>query len=473
MHDNVLVSRKEPFITKVMNGFSNGSNNLILLCIAKTIRTMGFGAISIVLALFLLERGFSSAEVGMLLSATLLEDAVLTTLAASVANRIGVRNVLFIACAVIVFGGIVLATADAKWLLMLAVVCGIVSPAGYEGGPFAPLEQAIISNSTKTQKLTAAYSWYNMVGFAGAALGALLAGVCVAAMKFAPAVVAYQSIFLSYSVGGLVLASIYARVYLKPQASGAKELDVSTAGQAQVAEQKTQADEHDRTRKKDLVESAATETSSRKRIWQLAGLQSIDAFGGGFIVQSLLTLWFYQRYHVDATFIGPVYFWCNIIAALSFVFAPMVVRRVGLLNTMVFTHLPCSLALCVMPFLPTASLAAGLLLLRSGFSSMDIPVRQAYTMLIVPEKDRPFAAGLTTSSRAIAQGIAPTLTGALMQSVMSGAPLVIAGALKSFYDLSLYFCFKNVPVQTEEITEGPDSSIDAEKTAIKAVTSGR
>jgi len=195
-----------------------------------------------------------------------------------------------------------------------------------------------------------------------------------------------------------------------------------------------------------------TPKASRKFIWQLAGLQCVDAFGGGFIVQSLLTLWFYQRYHVDATFLGPVYFCCNVIAALSFLFAPMIVRRVGLLNTMVFTHLPTSLALCVMPFLPTAWLAAGLLLLRAAFSSMDIPVRQAYTMLIVAEKDRPFAAGLTTSTRAIAQGIAPSLTGFLLQNVMSGLPLILAGTFKSIYDISLYFCFKKVPVHADHAT---------------------
>ncbi|MBX3153059.1 MFS transporter [Candidatus Obscuribacterales bacterium] len=453
-------------LSRAMVSFSNGSCNLLLLCIAKTIRTMGFGAISIVLALFLLNRGFSSTEVGLLLSATLLEDALITTLAASVANRIGVRKVLFIACAVIVCGGIVLATAEEKWILILAVTCGIVSPAGYEGGPFAPLEQTIISNSTKTQKLTAAYSWYNMVGFAGAALGALLAGICVAAMKFAPPVVAYQTIFYSYSIGGLVLGLIYALVNLKPDKAPlqAEEENIQqTAGQTQVEEQRR---------------SVSSKISSRKRIWQLAGLQSVDAFGGGFVVQSLLTLWFYQRYHVDATFIGPVYFWCNIIAALSFVFAPLVVRRVGLLNTMVFTHLPCSLALCLMPFLPSAAWAAGLLLLRSGFSSMDIPVRQAYTMLIVPEKDRAFAAGLTTSSRAIAQGIAPTITGALMQNVMSGAPLIVAGALKSIYDVSLYFCFKHVPIhsehaESERANRESNSSAGPRETGDKAVKIGR
>ncbi|MBX3073702.1 hypothetical protein KF913_07240, partial [Candidatus Obscuribacterales bacterium] len=142
------------------------------------------------------------------------------------------------------------------------------------------------------------------------------------------------------------------------------------------------------------------------------------------------------------------------------------------------THLPCSLALCLMPFLPSAAWAAGLLLLRSGFSSMDIPVRQAYTMLIVPEKDRAFAAGLTTSSRAIAQGIAPTITGALMQNVMSGAPLIVAGALKSIYDVSLYFCFKHVPMhsehaESERANRESNSSAGPRETGDKAVKIGR
>jgi len=413
-----------------LNQVDSDSRDVILICLAKTIRTVGFGAISVILALYLLKRGFTNAEVGMLLSATLLEDAILTTLAAAIASKVGVRAVLLVSCAVIVVGGALIANADTKWLLALAVVTGIVSPAGYEGGPFAALEQTIISQATASKKLTSALSWYNMVGFGGAALGALLAAGIVGAMHSAPTIHAYQMIFLLYSFGGMILAAIYGIIKIKPFETKPRAID-ERSWRTKLFPKRT---------------SGASD-KSRKYIWQLAGLQSLDAFGGGFIVQSMLTLWFYERYQVDATFLGPVYFWCNVIAALSFAFAPLVVRRLGLLNTMVFTHLPCSLTLCLLPFLPSAPWAAGLLLLRSGFSSMDIPVRQAYTMLIVAEEDRPFAAGLTTSSRAIAQGIAPTLTGLLMQNVMTGIPLILAGALKSVYDISLYLCFKNVPVR--------------------------
>ncbi len=460
MPDRSTTESNDTALGITLQKWTDGSNNLLILCIAKTIRTMGFGAISIILALFLLERGFSTPEVGMLLTATLLEDALVTTLAAAVANKIGVRTILYIACALIVFGGIVLAAAEVKLVLMLAVVCGIVSPAGYEGGPFAPMEQTVISQSTTSDKLTRAFSWYNMVGFGGAAVGALLAGLCVAAMNAAPPIQAYQVIFLSYSVGGIILALLYSIVKLSPSAIAESETKtappVSTSGANATAGVTTAA-----TRSEDgghSINSDATSdkppapSASRKFIFQLAGLQCVDAFGGGFIVQSLLTLWFYQRFQVDATFLGPVYFFCNVIAALSFFFAPMIVKKVGLLNTMVFTHLPTSLALCVMPFLPTAWLAAGLLLLRAAFSSMDIPVRQAYTMLIVAEKDRPFAAGFTTSARAIAQGIAPSLTGFLLQNVMSGLPLILAGTFKSIYDISLYFCFKKVPVHQDHAT---------------------
>lgn len=421
---------------------------------------MGFGAISIILALFLLARGFTTAEIGILLTATLLEDALVTTLAATIANKIGVRTILYIACAAIVFGGIVLAFAELKLVLILAVVCGIVSPAGFEGGPFFPMEQTVISQSTTSEHLTRAYSWYNMVGFGGAAVGALLAGLCVAAMKAAPPMQAYQTLWIAYSIGGVVLALLYGLVKLPPAGSETPVTAVapsnSDAHKNAVSDPSAEESlEHSKphTATSDAVsEQPAAPSASRKFIFQLAGLQCVDAFGGGFIVQSLLTLWFYQRFHVDATFLGPVYFCCNVIAALSFLFAPMIVKKVGLLNTMVFTHLPTSLALCLMPFLPTAWLAAGLLLLRAGFSSMDIPVRQAYTMLIVAEKDRPFAAGLTSSTRAIAQGIAPSLTGFLLQNVMPGVPLILAGTFKSIYDISLYFCFKSVPVHQDHAT---------------------
>jgi MFS family permease len=432
--------------------------NLPLVCIAKAMRTVGFGAVSVVLALYLIEKGFSGAQVGALFSLTLLEDALLTTLASVFANRLGMRVVLLLSAALILVGGFALAFAQAPWLIALAVVFGIVSPAGYEGGPFAPIEQAIISQSVKKEKLTSAYSWYNLVGFGGAALGALLAGGMVALMKGQPAVEAYQAIFILNAVSSFILAILYLSLDIaEPSraASSARSVsnEIETAPRPASAFAAIQA--FFQNAKQSWRDVLVGRTQTQKYVRQLAGLQAIDAFGGGFIVQSLLTCWFYQRYHVDATFIGPVYFGCNVIAALSFVVAPYVVKRIGLLNAMVFTHLPCSLALCVMPFLPTAGLAAGLLLLRSAFSSMDIPARQAYTMLIVPEEERPAAAGVTTSARAVAQGIAPALTGVLMGNAVTGIPLVLAGAFKSVYDVSLYFAFKSVPFHNEPLDRAP------------------
>lgn len=410
--------------------------NLALVCLAKTIRTVGFGAISVVLALFLLQRGFSTIEVGALFSLTLLEDAFVTSFASIVANRVGMRNVLFLSSAIILVGGCTLAFAEAKWLIAAAVVCGIVSPAGYEGGPFAAIEQSVVSQSVRTDRLTRAFSWYNVSGFAGAALGALVAGFCVFMMSGFPPVQAYQIIFLLYAFSGIFLAAIYASIHIAPTAPQIRNRVI----------QKVVASTSENAFKKN-------DTGSNKYILKLACLQSIDAFGGGFVVQALLTCWFYQRYHVDATFLGPVFFGCNVIAALSFFAAPWVVKRIGLLNAMVFTHLPCSLGLCLLPFLPTAGAAATLLLLRSAFSSMDIPARQAYTMLIVSETDRPKAAGITTSARAIAQSLAPCLTGFLATNAVTGLPLILAGAFKSIYDISLYYCFKKVPMFEDRRTE--------------------
>lgn len=418
--------------------------NLPLVCIAKALRTVGFGAVSVVFALYLIERGFNTTEVGALFSLTLLEDALLTTVVSVFANRLGMRAVLLLSSLLILIGGFALAFAQAPWVIALAVVFGIVSPAGYEGGPFAPIEQAIISQSVRVERLTAAYSWYNLVGFGGAALGALLAGGLVALMKGQPAVQAYQAIFILNALSSFILATIY--IFLDTSVLSGDQrrrpTNFMVGGLLKNAKQSW---------RDVLFGHSQTQTYVR----QLAGLQAIDAFGGGFVVQSLLTCWFYQRYHVDATFIGPVFFGCNIIAALSFIVAPYVVRRIGLLNAMVFTHLPCSLALCLMPFLPTAGWAASLLLLRSVFSSMDIPARQAYTMLIVPADERPAAAGVTTSARAVAQGVAPALTGFLMNNAVTGLPLVLAGVFKSVYDVSLYFAFKSVPFHNEALDRVP------------------
>ncbi len=408
---------------------------------------MGFGLASVVLALYLIERGFTKPEVGMLLSATLIQDAILTTSVSALASRFSSRQLLFLSSSVMLIGALVLAFANDKWVLAIAVICGIISPAGFEGGPFAALEQSIVAKTQQASSLTKALSIYNMLGFGGAAMGALLAGLLLSgALKPASPLHAYQSILLAYAFCAPLLAVLYG--LLKTAVGKTSENDSATQkkqGPEPIGEQDLNGQHQD--------------APKLNRLWQFAALQSLDAFGGGFIVQSMLTLWFYQQYQLDAIFLGSIFFWCNIIAAFSFLLAPWITKRIGLLQTMVFTHLPCSLTLCLLPFLPSKEWAAGLLIARSFFSSMDIPVRQAYSMLIVAEKDRAFAAGLTSSSRAIAQSLSPSISGFLMQHFFLASPLICAGIAKSAYDLLLYFAFKNVPLDgsTDSVEHKPSA----------------
>jgi MFS family permease len=401
----------------------------IIVSLTKALRTTGFGALSVVLALYLREQQFSELAIGAILSATLIEDALFTVGSALLVQKFGMRAVLIGASALIAVCGCILICNCPQWLIVTALVFGIVSPSGFEGGPFAAIEQSIIASNTRCQRLTRAYSDYNLWGFAGAAGGALLAGLIVS--NGSHPVDSYHFIFACYAASGLILAWLYSILPLAAQ----KSLSPENA------------------RHKLILQSVSAgvktgRSKSLNYIHWLAGLQCIDAFGGGFVTQSILSYWFVMRFHTDAAYLGYLFCATNVLAAVSFWAAPFVAKRFGLLSTMVFTHLPCSMALCLMPFLPTAGLAAALLLFRSIFSSMDIPARQAYTMLLVAPDDRPYAAALTTSARALAQAFAPIFSGWSLANVVCALPFVYAGALKSIYDISMFARFSRVPLNS-------------------------
>lgn len=409
---------------------SHSDRELLLVCLAKGLRTFGFGSVSVILALFLAKHNFSSLEVGAIFSATLIEDAIFTTTVSLFANQLGMRKVLLWSSLLMIASGVCLCLATQPWLIALAAVCGIFSPAGFEGGPFAAVEQTIIARDVSSERLTSAFSWYNLTGFAGAALGSLLAGICFANFQAFNHEAAYQIIFMLYIVSGVAMASLYAMLpknLLQHRVNASQPVNT------------------DKPAHKAKVDFAAVLV--KKNAGTLVLLQGLDAFGGGFVVQSLIAYWFYMRYHVGADFTGVIFCIANILAAGSFLAAPLIANKIGLLKTMVFTHLPCSIALCFVPLMPTAQLAAALLLSRSFFSSMDIPARQAYTMLLVHPDDRPAVAGLTTASRAIAQGLSPLLSGWVTTSAISGAPFVIAGVCKTIYDVCLYATFRKIPLE--------------------------
>jgi MFS family permease len=395
------------------------------------------------LGMFLKDRGFSLPEIAFLISATLVEDAVLSTAISYYANKLGYKNILLVSSVMVIASGLVLSLAIDKVVLVSAVVLGIISPAGFEGGPFASIEHSLITHSAGSSAdqsdLTGHFSSYNIAGFGGAALGSLFCGIIIALFP-GHLNQSFPIVFFSYAVCGLAMTIIYSFVKVPTIPNVSQQINANKNVAVNVRASKAQSQLHSYSQPKT---KSQPEVQRKKRIWTFAGLQSLDALGGGFVVQTLISLWFYQRYQAGPEFTGPIFFWCNIFAAVSFFLAPSVARRWGLLPTMVFTHLPCSLALCAMPFCPTALVAGALLLSRSLFSSIDIPVRQAYTMLIVREEERVFTAAAVNAMRAGGQALSPLLMGLMSLNIVTGLPFILAGLCKSVYDVSLFQLFKN------------------------------
>jgi MFS family permease len=429
-------------------------SSLTLLCAAKAVRTFVLSGVAVILACFLMERGFDAAMAGVILSATMIEDAVVTTLVAAWTPRLGAFRVLSYACMVIAVCGGLLAFCQDQWIIVLAVVFGILSPQGYEGGPFAAIEQTIIARGRGGEGMAHALSYYNLAGFAGAALGALATGLATTWLH-AHNFNSYQAVYFCYGLSGFILLAIY-KVFDSKSAAGAVHtlggLSVNRDSEPLYRAHRLRVGEvrpHQRARFVHSEPGATRKIIVDAKIWRFSFLQGLDAFGGGFVAQTLISYWFYTRYHVGAETLGAIFFWANVFAAVSFFAAPVFVRRFGLLNTMVFTHLPCSLALCLIPLMPSFALSAAILLLRSFFSSMDIPVRQAYTMLLVPESERPTAAAVTNAFRSVTPGLAPVISGVLFSNPLLGLPFICGGICKSVYDLGLLFSFRTVPLHDE------------------------
>jgi MFS family permease len=389
----------------------------------RALRTFSFGYLSLALALYLSARGFSAAAIGGVLTATLVEDAVFTALVAGLANRLGRRRLLTACSLLISFAGVLLAAGDQPWVLVVGAVLGTLSPSGQEAGPFSPVEQALLPATVSHEARTRAFAWYNVAGYVPAALGSLAAAgwLKAAAAMGMEELAAFRALLWFYTACGVALALVYQRL------SPAVEINAPPPPAARMGLHR-----------------------SRRIVFELAGLQALDSLAGGFIVQSLLVYWFHLRFGVGAGTLGPLFFGTNLLSAVSFLVAARVAARVGLLNTMVFSHLPSNVLLCLVPLAPSFPLAAALLLARHLLSQMDVPTRQAYTMALVAPDERPAAAGFTTSARGLAQAVAPVITGVALQRAASGLPFFLAGGLKIAYDLALYFRFRNVKLPDRE-----------------------
>ena len=387
-----------------------------LLLAARGLRALGDGLVSLLLPVYLLDLGHGPFETGMIATATLAGSALLTLVVGFHAHRASGRSLLIAAALLMMLTGIAFATFEGFWPLLIVAFVGTLNPSAGDVSVFLPLEQAQLARLASDRGRTSLFARYSFVGSIMAAVGALGAALPEAAAELTGGELrpALQAAFLVYAaLGGLALL-LYRRL---PQ--GVETADPEPA------------------RAKPLGRS-------RRIVLTLAALFSLDAFAGGLVVQSLLALWLFERFGLSLATAGAIFFWTGVLAALSFFAAAWIADRIGLINTMVFTHLPSNLCLALVPFAPSLSLAILLLLVRSALSQMDVPTRTSYVMAVVAPEERAAAASVTSVPRSLAAAASPALAGALLAASAFGWPLVLAGGLKISYDLLLLVMFRNV-----------------------------
>jgi len=380
----------------------------------RGLRGFGDGFVSLLLPLYLIMLGLTPFQVGVIATATLLGSGLLTLAVGLHAYRFRYRTLLLAATALMTATGLGFAVVGEFWPLLIIAVVGTLNPSSGDVSVFLPLEQAVLARVVTDRRRTAVFARYSLVGALAGAAGALFAAVPELAAKALPVdpKVALQAMFVLYALLGLVSGLVYRG--LPPR------LAVETGAQP------------------------APLRHSRRIVYTLAALFSLDAFGGGFIVQSMLALWLFEKFQLSIAVAGTIFFWTGVLTAFSYLVAVRIAHRIGLVNTMVFTHLPSSLMLLLVPFVPDLAWVVVLLLARSALSQMDVPTRSSYVMAVVPPGERAAAASITSVPRSLASAVSPLLAGYLLGVSTFGWPLVIAGGLKIVYDLLLLATFRKV-----------------------------
>ena len=388
------------------------------LLVTRAIRGLADGVVSVALATYLTHLGFGALAVGAIVTGTLLGSAVVTLAVGLIGYRWSRRRVLLGASMLMMLTGIGFAGLTDFWPLMIVAVAGTLNPSAGDVSVFLPTEQAAIAETVGGPARTMTFAWYNLAGSLAGAAGALLSGLpaMVAVHSGMPLVRAERGVFVLYAGCAVIAALIYTRL------SPALEVHPAKIGRAPLAE-------------------------SRAIVLRLAALFSLDSFGGGFVVQSLLVLWLHRRFQLDARTTAAVFFAAGTLSAFSQVLSPRVAARIGLIRTMVYTHLPANVLLVVAGLVPSAGAAVGCLLARALFSSMDVPVRQAYVMSVVPPEERAAAATVTAVPRSLASALPPLLVGFMLDRSVVGWPLVCGGVLKAVYDLLLLVQLRGIPVE--------------------------
>ena len=377
-----------------------------------------YGLLSVVLMLYLSELGFNDVIIGGLLSLTLIGDSVISLVMTTVADRFGRRRMLIFGASLMLFAGTLFAWTTSLPLLLIAAIIGVVSPSGHEVGPFLAVEQAALSQTVPDNKRTTIFGWYNLAGSVATALGALTGGGLSGILQKlgTTSVNSYRAVVLVYAAMGVILVLMFMRLSCAIEAPTPNNAPLQTRFGLH---------------------------RSRGIVFKLCSLFGLDAFAGGFVIQSIVAYWFHIRFGVNPTTLGAIFFGANILAAISALVAARVAARIGLINTMVFTHLPSNILLILVPLMPNLSLAIAVFLLRFSISQMDVPTRQSYTMAVVASDERSAAAGVTGIARTIGASLSPALAGLLISNpALMATPFFVAGTLKVVYDLLLYGNFR-------------------------------
>ncbi len=388
---------------------------------AQALRGFAYGFGSVLLGVTLDQRGFSSTEAGLVIAAVVAGTVLASLFVGRYADRVGRRRCYMTLYLLLALVGVAFALSDAVWLLILAALTGAMSTEVVESGPFTSLEQAILADELSGTTRLRGFGTYNAVASAAGSLGALAAGGLSLLRDWwttAPRDERFFLVFVPVALAGaLVARSLSPRVEVTPRPDG------------------------EPSRREGLG-------VSRPTVVRLAGLFAMDSFGGGFVVQAFIAYWLVTKFGASVGTIGVVFFAVGALQAASFLVAPRLAERFGLLHTMVFTHLPSNVLLVSIAFAPTLGVAVGLLLARTVLGQMDVPTRQAYVMALVTPEERTAAAAYTNTARYVVRPIGPALAG-VAQSVALGLPFVLAGSIKGAYDLILWRWFSRVPLPDE------------------------
>jgi len=387
--------------------------DIALLLTARGLRGFGDGFAIIILPAYLSAIGFSTAEIGFAATASLLGTALLTLAVGIVARRYQLRSLLMIGAGIIVLTGVIFPNVTNVIFIFVVVFAGSLNPNSGDMGPLVPLEHAALAKEAAAGNRTSVFARYSLVGALAAAAGSLAAGVPqLLTLHGLTELSALKAMFYFYALLGLIATLLYRHLQL---------------GNVYAESE----------RKEPLG-------PSRGIVYKLAALFSLDAFAGGFAVQSLLALWLFDRFDLSLVAASVFFFWSSLLSAFSFPIAARIAKRFGLINTMVYTHIPSSICLILAAFSSSLPLAMGLLLVRSALSQMDVPTRSSYVMAVVTPAERPAAASFTAVPRSLASSISPAFAGLMLAGPFSGLPLVMCGVLKIAYDLGLLCSFRHV-----------------------------